>query len=709
LIRRKLERKIAAVLATGVVLSSTSGINVGATKVYAAELPGAHHGKVGDDVFLGGNYIEVGVNKHGSFGTAGAAPEGFHPSKRINLGMVADGDGFDSGNTSNTGDFFLPGSPFEGYVVAYKNELGTVTKAQVAERSNILGITNISTTDTSTGDTLSATTVGITADGKLEITQVVSFNVNDKYFNIHIKYHNISENTIYDARYQRSVDPDQDLDTKGTYNTKNSVISNPPKDGKSIVIAKGAVTDEAFMYISSDSRARAAITASTDPYNTSCYNPDGSKLLAEETTADTWIATTFALGDIAPGESVSFDLINSLNPNVDDALADVGGVEATTPASVEITNEDETLTANLKKEDGKEFTTSASVTYEWYRDGELIEGKTEKNYTITEADKGKNITVKVVEYNIESARFHVDEDEDSSPVEEITTPAAVRIDGTRRAGNTLEAILLDEDGNKVTTSAGVTYEWYRLNSNESENGILVGKDKTYELTSKDKNHYIRLVASYGESIFEYVVGKIGKSSSSGSSSSSSSNSAESSTNNNLNVSSSNGNSLDTSSTTKIEGWTSSADNSQKYIKDGAPVTGWNKIEGSWYLMNPAGVMEIGWKQDGINWYYLKSNGVMATGWQKSSDNWYYFNDTGTMMTGWKQEGDNWYYFKNDGAMATTWEKISDKWYLLKADGVMATGWQQSNGKWYYLYSDGTMALNTTIDGYRLDENGVCIG
>ncbi|MEG2741438.1 MAG: InlB B-repeat-containing protein [Clostridium sp.] len=308
------KKTVAMVLTTSLILGS----NFGVIKAYGETLPGVRHVSNGNDVFLGGNFIEVGVNKHGSFGTAGNAPSGFSTTSQ--LGMRADGDGFNVGMPSNTGDFFLPGDPYESYVVGYKDDKGVITTAQVAERKDVLGITNISTSDTSSGNTLSATTVGITNDGKLEITQVVSFDVNDKYFNVDVTYRNLSDVTIYDARYLRSVDPDQDRETKGTHDTKNSVVKNPPKDEMAMVIAKGGVTNEPFIYMAWDSRARASVTRTTNPYSLDCYNSD----IVAETTADAWIAMTFAIGDIAPGASVSLDFKNSLNPDINAALPEPG-------------------------------------------------------------------------------------------------------------------------------------------------------------------------------------------------------------------------------------------------------------------------------------------------------------------------------------------------------------------------------------------------
>ncbi len=39
---------------------------------------------------------------------------------------------------------------------------------------------------------------------------------------------------------------------------------------------------------------------------------------------------------------------------------------------------------------------------------------------------------------------------------------------------------------------------------------------------------------------------------------------------------------------------------------------------------------------------------------------------------------------------------------------MQVGWQTISGKKYYFYSSGLMAVNTVIDGYKIDTNGVAI-
>ena len=91
------------------------------------------------DVFLGGNYIEVGISKSGSFGTSMAAPESFKShalsSYDKKLGLIADADGWDVGNNPTSGDFFLPGSPYEGYEIKYTID-GVNYSYSISERTN---------------------------------------------------------------------------------------------------------------------------------------------------------------------------------------------------------------------------------------------------------------------------------------------------------------------------------------------------------------------------------------------------------------------------------------------------------------------------------------------------------------------------------------------------------------------------------------------
>lgn len=139
---------------------------------------------------------------------------------------------------------------------------------------------------------------------------------------------------------------------------------------------------------------------------------------------------------------------------------------------------------------------------------------------------------------------------------------------------------------------------------------------------------------------------------------------------------------------------------------------WNLSNGSWTVTSSNGTLVKGWYKDEASgkWYMLDRNtGNMVTGWTKDIDGkWYHLNDSGAMSTGWiKDTSGKWYHLSSSGEMNTGWLKDTNgKWYYLSESGAMITGWHKDNdGKWYYLNSDGSMAVNTTIDGYKIGNDG----
>lgn len=101
-----------------------------------------------------------------------------------------------------------------------------------------------------------------------------------------------------------------------------------------------------------------------------------------------------------------------------------------------------------------------------------------------------------------------------------------------------------------------------------------------------------------------------------------------------------------------------------------------------------------------------SNTGSTVGWKKINGSWYYFKSDGSKATGWLKDGSSWYYLKSSGEMQTGWLKENGLWYYLDSSGAMKTGWYQVSGKWYYSYSSGALAVNTTVDGYRVNSDGV---
>lgn len=173
--------------------------------------------------------------------------------------------------------------------------------------------------------------------------------------------------------------------------------------------------------------------------------------------------------------------------------------------------------------------------------------------------------------------------------------------------------------------------------------------------------------------------------------------------------------------------------------DGNEVRGeWLELGDDWYLMRADGTMLTGWHDDGQYWYYLGGDGKMLTGWQRIAGKWYYFNPSwsedpiGAAMQGWNIIDGHTYYFNADGSQYKGWLYQVDSWYYLNElegslegamlkgwiyrdglyyytdeYGVMQTGWQEIDGEWYYLDpSDGHKAVDTLVNGFYVDEDGI---
>lgn len=309
-----------------------------------AALPGARSATDGTshDVFLGGDYIELGINSSGSFGSASNKPGNFYgTSVRNQIGMSTDFDGFNTG-TDYRMDYFMPGSPFEGWSAGYKIS-GSATKGLNAQRTGTEDITGVTVTDTSSGNTLSANIVG-TLGSKLKITQTVTFSSGDRFFKNTIKLENVSAGNLDSVRYMRIFDPDNTKDRGGLFPTVNSVLYQYDTDGKAAVQADTSNnnsdplytalgTRSPILFYSSDSHARVGYGTSTDIYNSSVYDIVPAKGSTHD--ADEFIFITYDVGTLTPGQSQTVTYYMSLdNRDFSEVLNDIQQDEAPDPTPV---------------------------------------------------------------------------------------------------------------------------------------------------------------------------------------------------------------------------------------------------------------------------------------------------------------------------------------------------------------------------------------
>ena len=287
-------------------------------------------------VFLGGDYIELGISKRGSFGTDTGRPKpsGFYGSGgRNNIGMSTNAAGF--GESPDTRiDFFLPGAPEERWAVGYK--IGGTPST--GSNSLLQGANNISdntVTNQSSGSNLKALSEG-TFNSKLKVSQSVSFKAGDKFFKNEVTLKNVDSSPLDSVRFMRSFDPDNTGDRGGDSQTRNQVLYTfAASDGKAVVMADTSnnASDPVYLvngsrspilFYTNDSRARVSVFgfSNADPYAADAY--DSAKAKGYAINADQAITLTIDAGTLAAGAQTKFTYYMSLDErDFADVLEDI--------------------------------------------------------------------------------------------------------------------------------------------------------------------------------------------------------------------------------------------------------------------------------------------------------------------------------------------------------------------------------------------------
>jgi VCBS repeat-containing protein len=271
----------------------------------------ANHDVVGGDVFLQGNYMEIGVSSAGSLGTANAAPAGYHPQAGLGgkISYVVDRDGWTSGSAPTSGDFTLPGTPVDTIVFGFNGK--SFAQDQRTGRQDIATVT----TDISAGGKLATKTTGIITDGAnvMRVTQIIELDPSATYYKTTITVENIGTTSLTDVRFMRSFDPDQDVANHGTFATLNDVISNP-SGGNVLAISRatGPGSGVPVNLIAFDADARAS-NFGFGNYN--AYAPSAWDLPIDlnGSQVDAAITLAFKFGTLAPGASSTKEFFTSLN------------------------------------------------------------------------------------------------------------------------------------------------------------------------------------------------------------------------------------------------------------------------------------------------------------------------------------------------------------------------------------------------------------
>lgn len=272
----------------------------------------------GGSVFLKGKYVEAGICANGDFGAA-TPPAGYHPHLTTagggaSLGFVADPamDGWAVGTPAYVGDYFVPGSPFEGWNL----QIGGVrAQAQSCAGFTGTGLTGANTTYAVSGSKLIGTWIG-TFDS-MTVKQETTLDTNALYFSMKVTLINNASVPKNDIYYLRSLDPDNDQSWPGGgFTTTNKIeYQQPNAIGASMVSATGATGAITKMSLGTlDTNARCLVysawplVSSTDLstiYGMSYATSTSLYTAGATNTADVAIGLVFRVPHLAPVDSAS--------------------------------------------------------------------------------------------------------------------------------------------------------------------------------------------------------------------------------------------------------------------------------------------------------------------------------------------------------------------------------------------------------------------
>ena len=331
---------------------------------------------VGDNVFLKGKYVELGVAPNGGYGSTVDAPANYHPylggasitfydpgSATTNtssnyLGFVADAarDGWAVGTPPFWGDFYLPGSPQEGWGIAAEGierdayipnfqtspTTGYSTYGSFGPTTKMSG-TNIGYSNSggiSRAIWKGTDSVGVSdLDSTISIRQTTKLDTDKLYFTVNVVLVNTGTSPLNNIYYIRTVDPDNEETREGAsaFTTDNSITYQLPNPTNRVLVSAVGVTagvsPHAYLGLGTkDCRAKctifdaglapsytlASIFAETTPY---------TYTVGTHYISDVGIGLVFNIGTLGPGDSTELTYCYILNQAYIDSALDATSPE----------------------------------------------------------------------------------------------------------------------------------------------------------------------------------------------------------------------------------------------------------------------------------------------------------------------------------------------------------------------------------------------
>lgn len=310
---------------------------------------------VGDCVFLKGKYVEVGVAPNGGYGTPLPAPSTYNPfltaaitfydpgagtmttSNRL-LGFVADygRDGWGVGSPVYYGDYYLPGTPQEGWAIrvgASESEayIPSYWTSGTTGFTGTLAGTNLSYSNSA--NISRGVWRGTAEGGALEIRQTTILDTNKLYFTVNVVLKNTTTSPLTGIYYLRTLDPDNEQTRSTSFTTSNTITYQLPNPGNKVLVSavgtSSSFSTNAYLGLGTkDCRAKCMIfNSGLEPAYTlnTLWAGTGTPYyytLGYNYVNDVGVGLVYNIGTLAGGDSTSLTYAYILNAAYIDSALD---------------------------------------------------------------------------------------------------------------------------------------------------------------------------------------------------------------------------------------------------------------------------------------------------------------------------------------------------------------------------------------------------
>lgn len=400
--------------------------------------------------YLQGEFAEVGVRANGAFGSTGV-PSGFHQNPASCLGFRVDREMDGWGTTTDDGDYFCPGSPFEGWQVKVGSNLGKNDHGQTGVAGSVSDVQN-------SGSSQCVSWSSASPYNGVSISQRYCVPTTGQALHTDVTLTNTTGSAISDVYFGRGFDPDNatgsgDMTCGGSTITTGMFYSCNAVTGQGTEAqATSRWGNGSFIALQSfDSRARVARQAGgfSSPDPSSIWTA-GDTLATSgtylgnvgELGADAGLYVALQIPTLGAGASTSFRISYVLSAEGNNApvlgapvVSGIGQTSATVASTVN--PKGFSTTADLTYSTDSSFTTSSSVSMGTFTGSDEIAIDAE----ITGLDPSETYYAKIVATNetgtTESAVFDFETLAATAPIVSSEEPTVTVDDGPVTLSGTL--------------------------------------------------------------------------------------------------------------------------------------------------------------------------------------------------------------------------------------------------------------------------------